>query len=437
MIEKFEKILKNTFPKTLKKDKILVAVSGGVDSMVLCFLLSELNYKIAIVTCDFGLRKESKAEVHFVKKWAEQNKKPFYSEKFDTKKDAQKNKISIQMAARNLRYDYFEKLCQKNKYPWIATAHHLDDSLETFLIHLGRASGLKGLLGIPKIQGKIIRPLLDFSKNELMDFAKQKNIVWKEDSSNAKTDYLRNQLRHMVIPELKKINAHFLKNFSESIRILKENQNFITQQITFLKQKILQKKDENTFEIDLLKLEKIANPKMVLYEILKDFGFKNEQDLEKMSIATSGKQIFSKSHRLLKNRDFWMITTLKKPENKTFLIQKNTLKISEPFPIFFEKTAFEKTNSPKIIYVNSDILQFPLQLRKWQAGDFFYPFGMQGKKKLSKFFVDEKYSLLEKEQCFVLCDNSGKIIWIVGKRADDRFKVQKNTQNILKIFILK
>ena len=435
MIEKFTSLLKENFSENLKEETLLIAVSGGVDSMVLSHLFHRLDYRIHLIHCNFRLRKESEETADFIKHWAEKINTPVSIKSFDTQAYAQKNQLSIQMAARQLRYEYFEKIRLKHAFHWIATAHHLDDCLETFLINLGRASGLKGLVGIPKINGAIIRPLLHFSKEEIVQYAQKNQLPWKEDTSNLQTDYLRNKMRHWVIPELKKTQKNFLNGFAKSLSHLQNSQNFIHAQTDTIRKKIMQNKDCNTLEIDLNAVKQIPNPQVSLYALLRPFGFKNWKDIENLITAQSGKQLLSHTHRLIKNRQKWLLCPIQKPTQKTYRIQENIKKITTPLPLCLEKTTQIQNPSPKAIYVDKKNLQFPLLLRKWQKGDVFYPSNMKGKKKLSQFFKDKKYSLLEKEQCFILCNGDKKIIWIVGKRSDDRFKIQPTTKEIIKIYI--
>jgi len=422
----------------IKDKKLLVAISGGLDSVVLAHLCAQLQLNISLVHCNFNLRgNESDEDESFVLQLAEDLELEVFVESFETETYAQEHKISIQMAARELRYVWFEELASQLHYDYILTAHHADDNLETFLINLSRGTGLDGLVGIPEKNGKLVRPLLPFSREEIQIFAGKNQIKWREDSSNASTKYLRNKLRHDVIPKLKAVNPQFLQNFSKTQQHLRESKQFLDSISEEIVGKVVDRVDGDVKYFNIEKIKSFNHFKTVLYQLFKDCGFNEWNDIEELLDAQTGKCVLSKTHRLLKNREYLVLSNL--PEDS----RKATLKIfegDESIETSLGTLTLEDVNAmgqsiSQIVYVDKDLLKFPLTVRHWEKGDYFYPFGMQGKKKLSKFFKDEKYSALEKEKALVLCSKDN-IVWVLNKRLDNRFKVTQDTQNILKISIL-
>jgi len=419
----------------LKDKKLLVACSGGVDSVVLSFLLKKSRFKIGLAHCNFSLRgKDSDGDETFVIDWADKLSIPVFTETFDTKEFAKDHKLSTQMAARELRYHWFYEILKDFKYDYLATGHHADDDLETFFINLSRGSGLQGLTGIPKINETVIRPLLLFSRSEIVAFAKENKLTWREDSSNASTEYLRNKLRHDVLPEYKNATEGVLQNFQKTQKYLKDSQDLVEDYMALVYNlAVTENFDGYTLHIE--KLQELPHTEAVLYQLLHPFGFTDWEVVPELLKAQSGKQVFSTTHRLLKDRNVLLLTKITSEEQiDEILIKKNIKKIEIPLQIEFipiDKIGYIDNS---VIYVDKDKLQYPLKLRKWRKGDAFQPFGMKGKKKLSKFFKDEKLSLVAKEKIWVLCSDS-EIIWIIGHRADERFKVTSKTTDILKITV--
>ncbi|MGJ8745452.1 tRNA lysidine(34) synthetase TilS [Polaribacter sp.] len=439
MVEKFKNHIDENFP-FLKDKKILIAISGGVDSVVLAHLFSELNYTISLAHCNFNLRgKESDLDEHSVKELAKNLNITCFVTSFETAKFAQKNKQSTQIAARNLRYNWFQKLIKEHQYNYVLTAHHADDNLETFLINLTRGTGLKGFTGIPAINGNIVRPLLNFSRQEIVNFAQKNKIHWREDASNASTKYIRNKIRHQVIPVLKEINPNLLATFSNTIENLQESELIINDKMSEVSNDVFQKLDSsssiNISRISIEKINKLSNPKAYLYQLLKEYNFTEWMDVAKLLTAQSGKQIFSKTHRLVKDRDFLLLSKLdsKRGSETIFLVEENKLEIKNPIHLLFKEVDKTSTENKKTIYISKELISFPLFIRKWQEGDYFYPTGMTGKKKLSKYFKDEKLSILEKEQTWLLCNKNNEIIWVIGKRLDRRFISNTAQKPFLKI----
>ncbi|SFB28325.1 tRNA(Ile)-lysidine synthase [Flavobacterium swingsii] len=434
MLLKLQNHLSKNFP-FLKEKKLLLATSGGIDSMILLHLFQELNYNIAIAHCNFQLRGlESFGDQQFVQDYASTHNIEVFVTLFDTENFAKDYKLSTQIAARELRYNWFYELLETENFDFILTAHHADDNLETFIINLTRGTGLDGLTGIPEQNEQIIRPLLPFSRSEIEEYAKVNNLKWREDSSNASDKYLRNKIRHDLIPILKELNPNFLDSFQKTQNYLQESQIMVEDASIMIYQQVVQE-DNDIISFDLKKLNQLPNYKSYLYQWLREYDFTAWEDIYNLVESQSGKQIFSKNYRLLKNRDFLILEEIKELENEVYFIEKEQKEVKIPLNLYICKVndIFAPNNS--IIFVNEDLLQFPLTIRKWSEGDSFYPSGMNGKKKLSKYFKDEKMSLIEKEKTWLLCSNN-QIVWVIGKRADQRFIANKTTKNSIQLELL-
>lgn len=433
MLATLKKHIETNLPFLLNK-KLLLATSGGLDSMVMAHLFKNLQFDIAIAHCNFQLRGvDSFKDQKFVQDFAEENEIPVNITQFDTQAFAADYKLSTQVAARDLRYNWFYELLEEEGYDYVLTAHHADDNLETFLINLSRGTGLEGLTGIPEENGSIVRPLLHFTRAEILEYAKENNITWREDASNASDKYLRNKIRHHVVPLLQEINPNFMEAFQKTQSYLQESAGLVEDASIMVYQQVA-KQEEDSITFDLNQLKKLPNYNAYLYQWLNEFGFTAWNDVYDLVDAVSGKQIFASNFRLLKNRDSLILSKiLVEDEVGTYFIDKEQQEISIPIKITFKSVANPAFDSNKIIFVDGDKLQYPLELKRWQKGDSFQPFGMGGKsKKLSKFFKDEKLSLLEKEQCWLLW-SANTLVWITGLRQDERFKITENTTNILKI----
>jgi tRNA(Ile)-lysidine synthase len=403
--------------------------------MVLVHLFHELKYQIAIAHCNFNLRgNESDADENFVKQFAKENQIPFHTISFQTEKYATENKLSIQLAARKLRYDWFNEVLVQENYDYITTAHHLDDQVETFLINFTRGTGLEGLTGIPSQNDKIIRPLLPFSREKIEIFAKENNIFWREDSSNSSNKYLRNKIRLDLIPILKELNPSFLDSFKNTLNHLSQSNDLLNEVSNEVYQKVVTSNND-VIEIDLSKLLEYKNYKGYLYQWLKKYDFTSWEDIYDLVHAQSGKQVFSEAHVVLKNRDKLIIfSKIEKGDIQEYFLNKNEKNLKVPLNISLCKVDNISNTTNNIIFVDEDKIQFPLIIRKKQEGDIFQPSGMEGKKKLSKYFKDEKYSLVDKEKQWILASND-KVVWVIGKRADQRFLANNTTHNIIKIEI--
>ena len=426
---------------------LLIAISGGIDSVVLTHLFHKLHFKISLAHCNFSLRgKESNEDEEFVKELGEKLEIQTHTIKFDTQTYAEEKGISTQMAARDLRYSWFQKIAKENNIDYIITGHQKDDVLETFLINLTRGTGLDGLTGIPEIQGNIVRPFMIFTRNEILIYAAKRKIEWREDRTNSAIRYVRNKIRHKVIPVLKELNPNLLDTFYNTLENLKGSQQIVKDRIQNVKEKIT-KTHKNELHFSIPEIKKLSNPKIYLFEILNEYGFTEWNDVADLLDCQSGKQVFSKTHRLLKDREVLILSDiLKQEEPERFEIQENTTEISTPIALKLETATIPfdtKNHQNKVldelifddkntISIDFDKIEFPLILRKWQKGDFFFPIGLYGKKKVSKFFKDEKLSLIDKENTWLLCSKN-EIVWVIGKRMDDRFKVTKSTSKIMKI----
>jgi len=433
MLDAFEQHV-DSHLDVLQNSRLLIAVSGGLDSVVLTSLCHKLQLNIALAHCNFNLRgTESDADEDFVLQLAEDLDLEVFIESFETASYAKKEGLSIQMAARELRYNWFYELADQLNFDYILTAHHADDNLETFLINFTRGTGLEGLTGIPEVTEHLVRPLLPFSREALEVYAIEEKIEWREDSSNASKKYLRNKLRHDIIPSLKQMNPQLLQNFQTTISNLQDSQQLVDDVIVKTQKKVVEV-EEDQIKLNINKIKKLSNPKAYLYQLLKDFNFTAWDDVVNLLDAQSGKQVLSSTHRLVKDRDFLLLNDIDSEETQeTIMISKEDQTIETPSGIlFFDEADAIGSTSKQIIYVDAGQLTYPLSLRKWEEGDVFYPLGMKGKKKLSKYFKDEKLSLIAKENVWLLCSEDA-IVWVIGKRADERFKVTESTKNILKI----
>ncbi len=452
LLQRFNKFIKdnNLFSP---KDKLLPAVSGGVDSVVLCELCKQAGFHFTIAHCNFQLRgEESERDEQFVRQLGEKYGVEVMVKKFDTEKYASENKLSIQEAARILRYEWFdeivngqlamgnsklsENICYSPLAIHILTAHHADDNAETVLMNFCRGTGLHGLTGIPVSYGNIKRPLLTFSKNELLQFAKEQNLDFVEDSSNQSSRYTRNLFRNEIIPAIIRAYPQVTENLVDNINRFKEIEKLYKVSVGEIKKKLIKQKGSEWY-IPIKQMMGYNN-RALIYEIISEFGFSEKQidEVIKLAGSDSGKYVDSPAfnYRFIRHRHWFIIspvnsasagTIIIEKSDKTVLFENGLLKIdwlNQP------PTTFKKA----VGIFDTKEIEFPLLLRKWKAGDYFYPLGMKKKKKLSRFFIDQKLSKTEKERMWVLESNK-KIIWIAGMRIDERFKVTEKTKSVLKI----
>ncbi len=430
-----------------EKDTILLAVSGGLDSMVLLNLFAQTQHRFSVAHCNFQLRgPESEKDEKFVQDWCEKHSIQCFSTRFDTKNIAHSQQISIEMAARNLRYEWFGRLRKEYGFDYVATAHHLNDSIETILLNLTKGTGISGIRGILPKNKQIIRPLLFASRENILDYAIKENLAWREDSSNQSNDYQRNLLRNKVIPLLKQINPNLEKTFERNIeRLLGLEMDFFAHLNQFRLDAI--QENNGRIYIHIQKINDLSAPQYYLEEILKEFGFNFQQAkaITKSLESISGKIFYSEKYRLLKDRDFLIISPIVgSSEASEQEIVLNHLESSQTIPLKQGTLRFEiyrnngsspilKQSNPNMALLDLDKIHFPITIRKWQKGDFFIPLGMKGTKKISDYLVDKKISRDEKEQILVFCSGN-KIAWLINQRIDERFKLQENSQNILRIW---
>jgi len=425
-----------------KQDHLFLAVSGGLDSSVLCDLCYRSDFDFTIAHCNFRLRgEESARDEQFARTLGKKYKKEVLVAHFDTEAHAHENKISIQVAARELRYEWLSELTEqpstKSSAKYILTAHHLDDNIETLLMHFFRGTGIAGLRAIPVAQGKIVRPLLFAKKVELEAYAASHHVQWVEDSSNETDKYSRNYFRHQVIPVVQKIFPQVIGNLASNIERFRDIELLYLQSITLHKKKLLEQRGEE-IHIPVLKLKKSEPLQAICYEIIKDYGFTSAQLPELIDLldSDSGKYIHSFTHRIIKNRNWLIIAPKHHSESELILIEAADHPV--PFSLgtlhlqFLHAENYKLQSLATIAQLDATDIRFPLILRKWKKGDYFYPLGMTKKKKLARFLIDEKVSKTVKEKTWVIEMNK-KIIWIVGTRIDNRFKITPQTKHILKI----
>jgi tRNA(Ile)-lysidine synthase len=433
MVQVFKNHIEEQLP-FLKDKKVLIAISGGLDSVVLTHLCYEIGLQVSLAHCNFNLRNnESDGDETFVVALAKQLDLEVFTQHFDTESYAETQKLSIQMAARELRYNWFKDLSKQLQFDYILTAHHADDNLETLLINLTRGTGLEGLTGIPELNETIVRPLLPYSRETIEHYAVTNAIEWREDSSNASTKYLRNKLRHDVIPLLKAINPQLLKGFENTLKHLKDTEDIVKESVGAVLKRAIKEETGTTITYTISEFKKLRNTKAYLYQIFKVYGFTAFNDIFNLLDAQSGKQVFSETHRLIKNREYLILTVITENIYNSIMISEDDTSVKNGLgTLLFKEVNLVSKASKNEIYVDADTLQFPLEIRSYKDGELFYPMGMQGKKKLSKFFKDEKLSLLDKENCLLLYSNN-KVVWVINYRADNRFKITEKTNRILKI----
>jgi tRNA(Ile)-lysidine synthase len=422
-------------------DKLIVGLSGGADSVVLLYVLHRLGYNCLAAHCNFHLRsEEADRDEQFTETFAQNRHIPFFKKDFDTSSVAKERAVSIEMAARDLRYEWFEKLRKKEKAAAIVVAHHQDDSIETLLLNLIRGTGIKGLTGIKPRNGFVVRPLLCVSKTEILLYAGTEKLPFVTDSTNKQDEFTRNKIRLQVIPLLKTLNPSVNEALIQTMNNLNEAAKIYEAEIEKALQSVWDKEKNS---IDIPALKNFPSSETILFELLKKFGFGKEviADIHKAIDAQPGKVFYSPTHRLVKDRDAFLLSRFETHhETETsYLIQPETNILEMPF--LMEISCIDNDNNQEIdkqrhiAHLDRDKLQFPLLLRKWLPGDKFIPYGMKGFQKLSDFFNNHKISMPEKENAWVL--TSGKdIIWLVNYRIDSRFGISEHTRKkiIIKLF---
>lgn len=417
-------------------DRVMVAVSGGKDSMVLLHLLHALKFNIGVAHCNFQLRAEdSDGDEAFVRAFCEEREIPFFSVKFETKKYTASAKVSTQMAARTLRYEWFEKLLKEEKYDYLATAHHLNDSIETLILNISKGTGPKGLSSIPNKTQNIVRPLLFSSSENIKTYIEANDITWREDVSNATTDYQRNKIRHEVMPVLKEINPGLEQTVSINLERFADLRAIFEHQLSEFEKQVLEIQPDGIL-IDFEKVLAFAGHLLLLEEYLKPFGFNINQVKDMIASNNSGTSFLSESHQILCGRKSWFLNEKSLHEFKPLVISG-----FGEFSIGVNKLIVESVandiatadlKNPSFAFLELDKIQWPLTLRTWQQGDVFVPFGMKGKKLISDFLIDLKIEPHHKKTQLLLCDQA-QVLWVCKRRINDNYRCYENSKNVLKV----
>ena len=436
MLQKVEAFIKNQSLLS-PADTVIVGLSGGVDSMALLDVLTLLGYKCVAAHCNFHLRgEESNRDAEFVKKWCKSMDTEFTSIDFDTRQYAADNKISIEMAARDLRYDWFEIIRNQYEAQSIAVAHHKDDSVETVLMNMIRGTGIKGLTGISPKNGHVVRPLLCVSREEVEHYLEEREIPHIFDSSNGDEVFLRNAIRLTILPKLEVLNPAVRE------AIYRTSQNVTEAEKVYVDS--IEKAVKDVFvenKISISKLKNTPSPLSVLFHLLSPLGFNPSviEDIWQSIEAPSGKIFLGKDYRLLKDRAHFLLDEIKtkRQEKESFLIAEQEKEIF--YPIHLRISVIDKgkklVKKAGCLYADAEKIAFPLIIRRWKHGDWFIPFGMKGRKKLSDYFTDQKFSLADKEKAWILASGED-IVWIVGERSDERFRITSDTKKIIMMEIL-
>lgn len=415
--------------------RYLLAVSGGADSTVMAHLFHEAGLDMAIAHCNFHLRGEdSNRDMHMVQQLAEQLHAPLFLREFDTIGIQKNSSLSIEMTARKLRYDWFDEIGQE--FDFIVTAHQANDVAETLLLNLCRGTGLKGLASIPPKNGKIIRPLLHFTAEEIREYARQHKIPFAIDCTNADESIKRNRIRNSVLPQLAELNPNLIHTFSQNCDIFRQQYSFYRKQMDEIMAEI-RVPTEQGVQINLHALDEHPCKNLILYELLNEYGFTAEvgEEMVRKPQVQSGTRYLSPSHTLLVNRDHLLIRPNQSGQDEEIVVH-SVEELQNHFRV--ERcTTDEPIRYPKdnhTLFIPEEKLVFPLTLRHWNHGDFFYPLGGQGKQKLSDFFTDHKISVFQKQEVMLLCSGND-IVWIVGLRSDERYKITSSTISYYKISI--
>ncbi len=421
--------------------KIILAVSGGVDSMVMLDVFRQIHPDFVVAHCNFRLRSlESEKEESFVREFCAANGIEFYVKHFDTREYAALEGISVEMAARQLRYGWFFELLSQLSFHYIATAHHLDDLVETMLINLSRGTGIRGLTGIPSKHGRIVRPMLALTRAQILAYAAGCHLPYKNDSSNDELLYQRNVIRHQIIPMFEEINPAFRRNAVKTAAILKDTARLYEQKLDEIRNSVLQP-DGVRVRLSLERLKGLQPLASILFELLYPYGFNSQQVKEIIASfdGEPGKTFFSSTHRIVKDRDVLIVTPSETEQpSMYYYIEEEQREILQPLRLRMEviprDPGFRFSRSPMAADVDYDLLQFPLLLKKWEAGEYFQPLGMSGFKKVSDYFTDEKLSIPEKESVWILYSGRN-VVWITGMRMDDRFKITLRTKKVFRIIM--
>lgn len=438
MLDTFQKQLAQLADKDVKSCSFLLAVSGGLDSVVIAELFRLGGYNYSVAHCNFQLRgKESEEDEKFVQELTKKHDVKFFSTKFETTDFCNEYKVSVQMGARQLRYEWLEEIRQQNKFNFIVTAHHADDAIETFFINLFRGTGLSGLHGIKGKNENIIRPMLDFYRSQIEAFAKENKLIWREDSSNETDKYERNKIRHHLIPLLTEITPKAKESIRESMENLARTEMVLNDALEQSCRPWISTSNDR-INIDFRLFDEVKAKAEYLYEIIKEWSFNYEQCKqisETLSINQPGKVFLSATHRMVIDRDKLIIEPNElQTQDIAVKIDKEQQEISfNASKLTFNITQRDKNfvipTQAEVAALDFDKLEFPLTIRKWQPGDRFHPLGMKQAKKVSDFLVDNKVSLTDKNHVYVLLSGDD-VVWLVGYRPDDRYKITEATKKV-------
>ena len=440
LLDEFEKYVADNELFT-HDDKILLTVSGGVDSMVLMSLTAAAGYRFGVAHCNFQLRgKESDEDELLVEHEATRLGVEFFNKRFDTTAEMERTGESMEMAARRLRYAWFRELCDEHGYTVIAIAHHINDSIETFFINMLRGTGLRGLTGINNHVGRIVRPLMFTNRKEIHDYAVAHRIPFREDSSNRSTKYLRNKVRIGLIPMLKEITPQFTTIMRRNVSRLSQAQDFISSAMSIIKRDVI----EQDGDIRTIKVQSI-NPSLprnfVIYEILsEEYGFKGDVVdalCHALDNNSTGRRFYAREWVAVVDRGDIVVSPIAEDDDCEVVVERRTLRSYVGGSVLYYQYCdidFIDTldQGENVALIDADKLQYPLRLRRWREGDWFQPFGMSGRKKISDYLIDKKVSMAQKSRQFVLLSGDD-IVWVVGRRLDDRFAVTKRTERVLRI----
>jgi tRNA(Ile)-lysidine synthase len=424
------------------KRKIIVAASGGVDSMVLLHLLSQTRHEIMVAHVNYHLRgEESNEDEQLLKDFTQSLNLPFHKKDIPLLNGQQRGGQSIQMAARDLRYKWLEELRREMGYDWIATAHHSNDVAETFFLNLTAGCGIRGLHGIPLKRGNILRPILPFSKQDIYAYSRQEGLTYREDSSNLQNYYMRNFIRNRIIPLFEELNPQFIQTMQQNVQRIREAEELYNISLKQFTNQIT-KNDGDEIEINKNALMHLSFKKSILYELLKEYGFTSGQTDDIINAAEgSGKNFFSKSHRLIIDREKILLRPFSQgdlPGHYAITDQMQAIEVDYAFLRFdIIEPPQPIPNSSVVFYLDYDKLNFPLELRKWKHGDVFAPLGMKGrKKKVKEYFIDSKLNLFEKEDVWILT-SQGQVTVLLGHRIDERYKISPKTTKVFKVTLIK
>ena len=440
LLDEFEKYITDN-ELFSHEDKVLLAVSGGVDSMVMLALTAAAGYRFGVAHCNFSLRgKESDEDEALVEREATRYGVEFFNRRFDTVGEMERTGESMEMAARRLRYEWVRELCDEHVYTVIAIAHHVNDSIETFFINMLRGTGLRGLTGINTQLGRVVCPVMFATRRDLHDYAVAHSIPFREDSSNRSTKYLRNKVRLGLVPMLKEIKPQFTTIMRRNISRLSQAQEFITASMEIIKRDVIEHNDG----IDTLYVERIANSlprNYVIYEILNStYGFKGDVVdalCHALDSDSTGKRFYSREWVAVVDRGNVVVSRILEDDSCETLIERRMQRAyAGGSALYMEYCNIDFIDSYDLgdntALIDADKLQYPLRLRRWKEGDWFIPLGMSGRKKLSDYLIDKKVSVAQKRRQFVLLSGDD-IVWVVGRRLDDRFCITRSTENVLKI----